>query len=31
MPKNLRWKGLLITATVAACVLVVTGVPTSRQ
>jgi preprotein translocase subunit SecD len=31
MSKNLRWKWLFIMATVAACILVVTGLPTSRQ
>jgi preprotein translocase subunit SecD len=31
MLKNLRWKWLFIMATVVACILVVTGVPTSKQ
>ena len=31
MPKNLRWKWLLILATVVVCIVAVTGFPTSRQ
>ena len=31
MPKYLRWKWLLILATVVICILAVTGLPTSRQ
>jgi preprotein translocase subunit SecD len=31
MPKNLSWKWLFILTTVVVCILVVTGVPTSKQ
>ncbi len=31
MPKNLRWKWILINAIVLGCVLAITGVPKSRQ
>ena len=31
MPKNLRWKWIVINAVVLGCVLGITGVPKSKQ